>query len=136
MNIVKSQTLKASYPYQPRALEVRELPGGGLSAPPFRKRVRSVRRPIVAKSNFGPINDELGFEQGGISSSDLYILYNNEQLQTAQESGLGICIGDQEVAAVGQADDVVLLSHDVHFLANLLKLTLDYCKKHHVTLAP
>ena len=50
--------------------------------------------------------------------------------------GLGNSIGDQEVAAIGQADDVVLLSHDIHYLANLLKLTLDYCKNNHVTLAP
>ena len=46
------------------------------------------------KKVLGPINDELGFEQGGISSSDLYVVYNNEQLQNAQESGLGISVGD------------------------------------------
>ena len=88
------------------------------------------------KKVLGPIKDELGFEQGGISSSDFYITYNNEQLQNAQESGLGASIGNEEIAAIGQADDVVLLSHDIRYLANLLELTMDYCKKHHVTLAP
>ena len=32
----------------------------------------------------GPSNDQTGFEQGGINSSDYYKLYNNEQLQIAQ----------------------------------------------------
>ena len=34
----------------------------------------------------GPIRDELGLEQGGPNSSELYKIYNNEQLTTAQES--------------------------------------------------
>ena len=88
------------------------------------------------KRVLGPIRDELGFEQGGVSSSDLYKIYNNDQIKDAQESGLGIPVGDLEIAAISQADDVVLLSHDVYYLDNLLQLTLDYCKKHHVTLAP
>ena len=29
-----------------------------------------------------------------------------------------------------------MLSNDINFLHNLLKLTLDYCATHHVTLAP
>ena len=66
----------------------------------------------------------------------IYTTYNNEQLKTAQDSGLGINVSNQHVAAIGQSDDIVLLSHDVHFLSNLLQLSLDYCRKHHVTLAP
>ena len=88
------------------------------------------------KKVLGPIKDELGFEQGGISSSDLYISDNNEQLQNAQEFGLGVAIGDEEIATIGQEDDVVLLLHDIRLLANLLELTMDHCKKHHVTLVP
>ena len=82
-----------------------------------------------------PIIDELGFEQGGISSGDLYTIYNADQLSTAQDSGLGVDLDVVEVGSVGQADDVVLLSHDIFFLKNLLQLTLDYCQKNHVTLA-
>ena len=88
------------------------------------------------RRTFGPIHDELGFEQGGISSGDLYICYNNEQVQTAQDSGLGVPLGPVEVAAIGQADDVVLISNDMYFLKFLLQLTLEYCEKYHVTLAP
>ena len=58
----------------------------------------------------GPIEDQLGFEQGGFYSSDLYTLYNTDQLTVAQDSGLGVCIVDSTVGAIGQADDVVLLS--------------------------
>ena len=57
----------------------------------------------------GPIHDELGVEQGGPNSSDHYKIYNNEQLAVAQESGLGSLVGEDLVAAVGQADDCVLL---------------------------
>ena len=84
----------------------------------------------------GPILDEQGVEQGGVPSSDLYGTYNNEQLDSAQESGLGLHYHDIHIAAVGQADDVVLVSDDIFFLNHLLQLTLDYCKKFHVTLAP
>ena len=84
----------------------------------------------------GPIHDELGFEQGGVSSGDFYTIYNSEQLTTAHEANLGVDVGPVQVSSIGQADDVVLLSDDVHLLAHLLTLTLDYCEKHHVTLAP
>ena len=41
----------------------------------------------------GPAPDMTGFEQGGVNSSDFYNLYNNEQLKTAQASGLGVNLG-------------------------------------------
>ena len=59
----------------------------------------------------GPIHDQQGFEQGGVSSSDGYKLYNNESLDTAQRSNLGVELGPSLVlSAVGQADDTVLLA--------------------------
>ena len=88
------------------------------------------------KKVLGPISDELGFEQGGISSGDLYTIYNADQLSTAQDTGLGVDLGVATVSSIGQADDVILLSNDINFLKNLLQLTLDYCASHHVTLAP
>lgn len=84
----------------------------------------------------GPILDELGFEQGGVSSGDLYTVYNNEQLIAAQDSDLGVTFLDHKIGSLGQADDVVLLSQDLFFLNQLLTLTKDYCAKYHVTLAP
>ena len=83
----------------------------------------------------GPIHDELGVEQGGPNSSDHYKIYNNEQLVAAQDSGLGCVVGDELVAAVGQADDSALCSHDINQLQFLLNLTVQYCAKYQVELS-
>ena len=61
------------------------------------------------KTIMGPIHDQHGTEQGGINSSDLYKLYNNELLEVLQSSKQGVYLGDGlVVSAIGQADDVVL----------------------------
>ena len=83
----------------------------------------------------GPIVDECGVEQGGVNSSDLYKVYNNEQLATAQESCFGVPLGPLTISAIGQADDVALISNDLHSLQGLLDLSLHYCKKYHATLS-
>ena len=83
----------------------------------------------------GPINDQLGVEQGGPNSSEFYKIYNNEQLDSAQLSGLGAIVEDEEIAAIGQADDTVLVSHDIFQLQHLLQLTLSYCEKYQVQLS-
>ena len=82
----------------------------------------------------GPISDERGLEQGGVNSSDFYKIFGKEQLESAQRSGLGVNMGDVSVAAIGQADDTVLVSNDIHNIQNLLDLTLDFCNKYHVKL--
>ena len=83
----------------------------------------------------GPIKDQLGLEQGGPSSSEMYKIYNNEQLTTAQDSGLGTTISGHPVASVGQADDTALISNDIHQLQCLLDLSLLYCQKHQMLLS-
>ena len=77
----------------------------------------------------GPIHDELGLEQGGPNSSEFYKLYNNEQLVTANNSGLGATVSGIAVASVGQADDTALVSHDIHQLQLLLNLSLNQNKE-------
>ena len=84
----------------------------------------------------GPSSDTTGFEQGGINSSDYYKLYNNSQLDTAQDSGLGVDLGSCTVSAVGQADDVILVANDIDSLSLLVRLTEHYCAKYRVTLVP
>ena len=84
----------------------------------------------------GPAKDDTGFEQGGINSSDFYKMYNNEQLVTAQSSELGVDVGSAVISAVGQADDVMLLSNDIYCLRLLVQLTVDYCNKYRVQLEP
>ena len=65
----------------------------------------------------------LGAEQGGVPSGGLYIIHNNEHLDTAQESNLGLHIHGLQVAAIGQSDDCVLVSDDLLSLKYLLELT-------------
>ena len=87
------------------------------------------------EQTMGPIHDELGLEQGGPNSSEFYKLYNNEQLVTANNSGLGATVSGIAVASVGQADDTALVSHDIQQLQLLLNLSLIYCEKHQVQLS-
>ena len=84
----------------------------------------------------GPSKDHSGFEQGGINSGDYYKLYNNEQLQIAQDSELGVDIKSCVVSGIGQADDVILPSNDIRNLSLLAHLTEHYCDHHRVTLVP
>ena len=48
----------------------------------------------------------------------------------------GIKMGSMTVSCVGQADDSVLLSHDIHQLGHLLHLTAQYCSKYKVEMTP
>ena len=84
----------------------------------------------------GPASDDIGVEQGGINSSDFYKIYNNSQLEDAQESGCGVDMESCVVAAIGQADDVLLVSNDIFELQLLCHLTETYCKRHNVNLEP
>ena len=89
------------------------------------------------KTKVGPIYDEQGLEQGGVSSSDCYKIYNNDLLQQSQASELGVDLHHELVlSAVGQADDTVLMSNDVNKLHHILQLCLSYCQKYNVELSP
>ena len=83
----------------------------------------------------GPIRDQLGLEQGGPNSSEFYKIYNNEQLSSAQKSGFGASVYSNTVAAIGQADDSALVSHDLTSLQHLLSLSLEYCREYQVQLS-
>ena len=72
------------------------------------------------KELMGPIRDVRGLEQGGISSSDEYKIYNNEQAIFAQLSSLGVTLGNRTISCVSLADDAVLLSSTKTNLKNLL----------------
>ena len=84
----------------------------------------------------GPIHDQQGVEQGGPNSSEEYKIYNNEQLNTAQDSQFGVNLGPVSVSCIGQADDSVLLSTDINQLSHLLNLTVQYCHKYKVEMTP
>ena len=82
----------------------------------------------------GPIHDQRGLEQGGVSSSDFYKIYGKEQLSTAQESKLGVKLGNLTISGIGQADDTGLVSNKIQMLQHLLLLSEAFCKKYHVQL--
>ena len=95
----------------------------------------------------GPIRDTKGVEQGGCPSDRIYRLVNNEELDVAQSSELGVDLGlavqagegvnelvRQVMSAVGQADDVGLLSSSLKNLTILLHLIEMYCEKYQVKL--
>ena len=88
------------------------------------------------KELLGPAPDTTGFEQGAINSSDFYKLYNNQQLDTAQSSNLGVNLDSVVISAIGQADDVILCSNDIDCLRLLVTLTENYCQKYRVKLVP
>ena len=85
----------------------------------------------------GPINDKWGLEQGGKNSSEFYKVYNNDQLETAQSSQLGVDLGGPTplvVSAIGQADDVALVSNPCDQIEHV-GVTICKCrmkKVHHV----
>ena len=84
----------------------------------------------------GPAKDDTGFEQGGVSSSDFYKLYNNEQLTSTQRSGLGVDIKSSVISSIGQADDVIHVANTIDDLHLLATITEQYCAKFKVTLVP
>ena len=85
----------------------------------------------------GPISDQVGVEQGGVNSGDYYKIYARNQLMMAQKSCLGVRLSkDIVISAVGQADDTVLVSNNLHNIQNLLQLSLKYCSKANVELCP
>lgn len=83
----------------------------------------------------GPINDERGLEQGGVSSSDFYKIFSQEQLVMAQNSALGVPLGPLTISGIGQADDTALLANNIHHLHFLLHLTSVFCSKYQVRLS-
>ena len=87
-------------------------------------------------SLLGPISDKRGLEQGAVNSDRLYKLYNNSQLIEAQKSGLGVRVGDSIIAAIGQADDCVLVSDCPVKLQCLMYSTSLHCIRQHVQLVP
>ena len=72
----------------------------------------------------GPIPDNLGLEQGGVTSSDAYELYNNEQASSSQPSHLVVAFFDLCISCIALSDDSVLLSNNIWRIKNLLHHTI------------
>ena len=83
----------------------------------------------------GPIYNQQGLEQGGKNSSDFYKIFGKEQLSLAQNSELGVKMGNITISAIGQADDTLSISNDIFALSYLLALTMIFCQKYLVQLS-
>ena len=83
----------------------------------------------------GPIHDQQGLEQGGISSSDFYKIFTREQLSLTQKSSLGVPLGSLAISSIGQADDTAILSNDIVYLSYLQELSNTFCQKYLVDLS-
>ena len=86
------------------------------------------------KKIMGPIYDEKGVEQGGVNSDHYYKIFGKEQLSLSQDSNLGVSLHGITISAIGQADDTVLVSNSLQSIQNLLDLSLDFCRRNHVSL--
>ena len=84
----------------------------------------------------GPIKDQRGVEQGGISSSDQFQLVNNAELVITNSSGLGLNMGSISLASIGQADDVGLLSPNPFALQSLLHLSENFSTSTSMEMVP
>ena len=71
----------------------------------------------------GPILDQRGVEQGGVNSGDQFQLVNNKELLVTNSAGLGLNMGEISVGSIGVADDVALVSPQLHALQSLLNLS-------------
>ena len=81
------------------------------------------------KTLMGPIEDEIGLEQGGCNSGDYYKVFARSQLDSCQRSGLGVRLFTDTVSAIGEADDTVVLSNSIHSLHLLSQLNSQFCKR-------
>ena len=91
--------------------------------------------------HMGPVLDERGLEQGGVSASELYKVFGKEQLTLSQESKLGVPLTSTQdkdliISAIGQADDTLLVSNSIRSLQYLLYLTETFCNRNQVSLSP
>ena len=87
------------------------------------------------QDTMGPIFDQHGLKQGGVNSSDLYKIYNNNLLKSIQKLEQGVDLGDgPKISVVGQADDIGLLSNCIYSLHNILTLVLTFCNLYKIDL--
>ena len=70
------------------------------------------------------IEETLGVKQGNINSSDDYKIYINPALVMFYAAQLGVWIGDIIVSVTGVADDLYLMSTELHMVPKRLRSLL------------
>ena len=74
--------------------------------------------------------------QGGILSTDLYKLYNNDLFERLQIPGVGCHIGEISCVAPGCADDVAILTENKRILQLLVDIAVDFSSLERFLLQP
>ena len=74
-----------------------------------------------------------GVKQGGVLSPTLFCIYFDEVLRRLAKSGIGCHVRHLAYAAIGYADDVILLSPSIHGLEDLVKICEQFAIKYGVT---
>ena len=77
-----------------------------------------------------------GVRQGGILSTDLYKLYNNDLFERLQIPGVGCHIGEISCVAPGCADDVAILTENKRILQLLVDIAVDFSSLERFLLQP
>lgn len=90
----------------------------------------------VQSQVLGPINDIRGVEQGGISSSQQFQLITNHELTTLNCTGLGIPFGPDSIAAIGLADNQVLITTSTNRAHTLVDMAVDLGNQNNLTNIP
>ncbi len=73
-----------------------------------------------------------GVKQGDNLSLTLFAVYINELLQELNGGDDGITLGDDRIAVLAYADDIVLLSETTRGLQNLLRKLQQWCRRWHI----
>ena len=76
----------------------------------------------------GPVADKSGAEKGGTLSSDEYQLVGNSELFLETSSNLRLDFGPFNLSSISAADDVALVTMDLHTLQSLLNLCVKNCE--------
>jgi len=77
-----------------------------------------------------PIN--IGVKQGCTLSPILFNLVIDELIEELKMSSMGICIENNKTPALAFADDLVLLSENIHEMRSMLRKVEHFLKKHHL----
>ena len=87
----------------------------------------------MAGASSDPYTIETGLREGSVLSPVLYTVFINDLLNKLQETGEGVSIANDpqcRIAALGYADDLVLVSRTPQGLQRMLDVVADYAEEH------
>ena len=83
-----------------------------------------------------PFEIHQGTRQGGVTSTDDYLIYLHDGIERLVKSRKGFRIGSTNIVAPTCADDMIIMSTDETELQELLSLITDYANIHQYNIHP